>query len=494
MISTPLSWKSLAAEFVGTPELSAEVAVALPPVALDETLEHHRALGSPIVSIDLQPLEKNFFTGVAGTNITPTLIKQYFERVQQQGEERALAWLTSHLLHQPEYHEYRKNSKTKLALVKAEPQRISFFQSPHYDYYQELVAQYQLLKERQPEWSEWIYTIQGLHALGAGNEEASTADQSPFNASRFALKSRIRQLKGEEAIEGTQDYWQHAPMAIALAGHFHNTVCGHTSSLPEASRLVYDQRNGKDLAFLQEGAYDIIYELLGLDENLRPTGATRIAIDVRHMSPAARKVYYQNIIARFNEQPANRDRKIPIIATNVSGVDSLDELMRQATEGKEKDHNRSNGFLSWGYNLCDEDVIAIFNSRGLINIANDKRLLGEDYSQWLAQIDIRPLAKRRAHQLLKRTIEQFVRIAFDYFLANPLKIWDVIGFYPSVSPVEPYPADTLTSWDTVEEDLLEVLTQLKREEPLLFGNYRPEDIVRKMCVENVQRVIASLKA
>lgn len=491
MISEPLSLPSAQVSFV---EASDHVALPLSPEKdFLEILEQHRASGMANVFIDLHPVEKNFFLGIQGTRATRLLVLEYYDRWAEQGERSAMEWLNQQFQSLSIYPELKKGSSSKFAFLKTSPSRIKFFQGSQYDYYRELVSQYQFIKNQQPDCSQWMYTIQGLHALGIGYPEDDylREGETPRNASMATLRSRIRQLKGEEPIEGTTDFWEHTPFAIALAGNFHNTLCGQARSLPEISKLIYDQRSGKDLGFLKEAAGDIIRELLGLDTDMTRNGSKRILIDVRHLSPAARKLYYQTIITRYNELPANRDHKIPIIATHVgfSGIDSLDELASNASEGKEKDQFRSKGFLAWGYNLCDEDVIAIFNSRGLINIANDKRILGEDYHNWLAHVDFKLVARRRAHYLVKRTIEQFVRISFDYFLPDPLKIWDVLCFHPAVSATQTTPVHIALPWETLEEELLSILIALKREEPLLFGNFRPEDIVQKMCYSNLERIV-----
>lgn len=496
MISAPLTWKTDEADYVESPNRVASSEVVYHEKYL-EKLEHHRALGSPLLSIDLHPVEKNFFLGMQGTRATKLMVIEYYERCEEQGELKAIDWLNSQFQSLSAYSELKRHSSSVLSFIDVSTERIKFHQGRHYDYYQELVSQYKTIKDQQPDYSKWMYTVQGLHSLGTGYPEDDFLrdGETPRNASMANLRNRIRQLKGEAPIEETSDYWEHTPFAIALAGNFHNTFCGHASSLPEISKLIYDQRNGKDLGFLKDATYDIIRELLGLDSEMKMTGAKRILIDVRHMSPAARKLYYHNIIAVFNEIPANRDHKIPIIATNVgfSGIDSLDEMIRNAAEGKEKDNFRSKGFLAWGYNLSDEDVIAIFHSRGLINLANDTRLLGEDHQNWLSLIGFKTLTRKRAHQLVKRNIEQIVRISFDYFLSDPLKIWDIISFYPSASPTSTLSSNLAIAWDNIEEDLLSILVSMKREEPLWFGNYRPEDLVQKICYGNAERVLKSLE-
>jgi hypothetical protein len=41
----------------------------------------------------------------------------------------------------------------------------------------------------------------------------------------------------------------------------------------------------------------------------------------------------------------------------------------------------------------------------------------------------------------------------------------------------------------LEEDLEEVLTRLKKEEPMWFGSYKPDALVRKMSRQNISEFV-----
>ena len=39
------------------------------------------------------------------------------------------------------------------------------------------------------------------------------------------------------------------------------------------------------------------------------------------------------------------------------------------------------------------------------------------------------------------------------------------------------------------EDLEEALTKLKKEEPMWFGSYKPDALVRKICYQNISEFV-----
>jgi hypothetical protein len=89
-------------------------------------------------------------------------------------------------------------------------------------------------------------------------------------------------------------------------------------------------------------------------------------------------------------------------------------------------------------------------------------------------------------KLFAGTIAQFVRIPFAYHLDEPLRIWDTLclgtGFDGPMDPIHRYA--TVLQFKTVEEDLIEILAGLKKEEPVWFGSHNPEELARKICFEN----------
>lgn len=482
----------------------------------------------------LYPIEKGFFYGVSGGKINKMMIGEYFRKLHFEGESQALDWLTGHLKTQPGLEYVKKsdlsffqNRYSRLPL-----ERILFLQNGHYDYFEELIREYKFylsksgekaftrnkikLEMRGPQrnWegtyqlahqgSDVLYrlrpdnddvvivlTLEGIHSLGIGNpeDEFLRTGEKPKDVSIGRLKSRIRQLKGEESLEdASMKKWEHTPFFITFAGHFNNTLCGHAHSFPALARYIYDQRQNMDKGILKNAAYSIMLELLGLDDELKTTGSRRILIDVKHMSAASRQDYYKRIIRAHNRKPENVLSKIPVIASHVgyAGIDSLDTLIQNAHRGKEADDFQVRRFKAWNINLCDEDIIEIHHSGGLIGIALDQHLLGFYQNSWLSNLAIPSIERKRARNLLARTLEQFIHVPFDYNLPEPSKIWDILclgtGFDGANNPMNGYA--TVLEMHKLEDDLVEILHRMKRERPKWFGNLSPENLSRKICFEN----------
>lgn len=482
----------------------------------------------------LYPIEKGFFYGSNGGRITKKIMGEYFRRFHFEGEISANDWLTRQLRTQPGLEKIKPSELHFLQsrLTRLPLDRVMFLQNGHYDYFEELVREYRFYlskageKTMTPEklrlepkgprqrWegvyqlaqngSDVLYrlrpdnddvvivlTLEGIHALGVGNpeDEFLRPGEMPRDVSIGRLKSRIRQLKGEESLEhSTIKKWEHCPLFITFARHFNNTLCGHAHSLPSLSRYLYDQRKNMDKGVLKNAAFDVMLELLGLDNDLEATGSKRILIDVKNMSAASRQDFYRRIIRPYNRRPENALSKIPVIASHVgySGIDSLDTLALNAHAGKEDDDFQVNGFKAWNINLSDEDVIEIHDSQGLIGISLDQQLLGFYQGSWMAGLPFLSAEKRKAKNLLARTLEQFIRIPFDYNLPNPMKVWDILclgtGFDGANNPLNGY--TTVLEMNRLEDDLTEILDRMKREQPHWFGHNSGETLARKICFEN----------
>ena len=199
-------------------------------------------------------------------------------------------------------------------------------------------------------------TIEGAHFLEAGK------------------------LKLEEVfdrIDYIKNNWQYPVFFITLAHHFNNDICGHAHSLPKIANLLLDQREFMDKGFTEQGI-EITRKLLSLDQNndKLQTDAYRILIDMKHMSALARKEFYQKII----NPCLQKGDEIPLVASHCAyaGIESLDELIsNQSYETDDRRQSHQFGkFYAWNINLCDEDILMIFRTRGIIGLSFDKRMLG----------------------------------------------------------------------------------------------------------------------
>ncbi|GAB1445643.1 MAG: hypothetical protein KF860_01710 [Cyclobacteriaceae bacterium] len=482
----------------------------------------------------LYPIEKGYFYGNSAGLICKQIIRDYFNRIHADGEDQAMEWLIKLMKTQPGMEKVKKSELEFIQnrFVNLPLERIKYLQNGHYDYFEELKQEYKFYLSKSGEkvttphklqlvphgpYRTWegvyqlaqnggdvlyrlrpdnddviiVLTLEGIHALGVGNPEDDflRSGGRPKDVSIGKLKSRIRQLKGEEALDdSTLKRWEHTPFYITFAGHFNNTLCGHAHSLPFVSKYVYDQHKNMDKGVLKNATYDVMNELLGLDDDLKNTGSKRILIDVKHMSAASRQNFYKTIIRPFNRKPENAISKIPVIASQVgySGIDRLDTQIENTKNGKENDSFRVQGFKAWNINLCDEDVIEIHDSEGLIGISLDQELLGFYQKFWLPNLPLPYIERKRTKNLLARTLEQFIHIPFDYHLPNPMRIWDILciatGFDGANNPLTGYA--TVLDMGKLEEDLIQILHGMKRERPKWFNNQSPENLARKICFEN----------
>ncbi len=181
-----------------------------------------------------------------------------------------------------------------------------------------------------------ILSIEGMHVL---NENLHNApDENRFLAN-------VRQLKN----------WETSPFFVTVAHHFWNHLCGHAPSLAKAIRNKVDQSEGLGAGFKPLGI-KVVKALLD-DKN-----GKRILIDVKHMSPAARKVYYQLL----ENTPAYQN--VPIIVSHgaANGLKSFENPIPERLETASK-LNPSE------INFYDEELIRIAGSNGIFALQLDER-------------------------------------------------------------------------------------------------------------------------
>ncbi|MFT4624622.1 MAG: hypothetical protein ACI8PZ_003281 [Myxococcota bacterium] len=241
--------------------------------------------------------------------------------------------------------------------------------APHRDGYEDEVAGcYHLIRDRghlretieNTQDIAVVLSIEGAHvfSVGAGNEPA------PLEL----MLERIAALKA-----------QPEPLLVLTTGHhFDNALHGHARSLPGIAAFALDQSARLNSGFERENdrGLRVVRELLDLDDDGNDRGGRRIVLDVKHMSPRTRKEYYAEVIEPFNTNPVNADRRIPIVGSHVSysGRQTLDQLI--ADEHRESDGWQVGAHYAWGINLCDEDVQAIHDSRGVAGFIFDRRVSG----------------------------------------------------------------------------------------------------------------------
>lgn len=247
-----------------------------------------------------------------------------------------------------------------------------------------------------------IVSLEGLHGLGKYKfyhlfKTASVDDLT--NKERTSLLQKInlnlRRIK-------ENDY---TPLYITMAHHYNNLICGHVKSFNGFITLLFKQKRGMNLPITDSGKM-IIENMLA-----RNTGIKRILIDVKHMSIMARKEYYE--IVRNKNDNRNiilEELGVPIISSHsaVSGVKTWDEAQKIGCNKKDD----KNSYVSrCDVNLCDEDIIEIYNSDGLIGVLmHEGRMPGKIYKKRI----------RNTSGIKKRTLQ------IQLFLTNVYHIVQVI--------------------------------------------------------------------
>jgi len=190
-----------------------------------------------------------------------------------------------------------------------------------------------------------------------------------------------------------------------------------------------------------------------------------------------------------NVDPAN---PIPVVFTSAaySGIDYLVEMIKNAHEGSEQDNMRVNGYYGGGINLSDEDVLAVFWSKGLIELTLEERKLGDEMGGLGTMFSTS--ARSKALRLLSRQLTGIVSIPFAYHLSSPLSIWDTLSISagPGAGGVMLAHYRSPTSIHALMEDVEEVLSRMKKDEPMWFGGYKPCVLSEKICRGNAAVFIA----
>ncbi|MFC0603013.1 peptidase M19 [Winogradskyella pulchriflava] len=183
-----------------------------------------------------------------------------------------------------------------------------------------------------------VNTIEGAHAFETGlDRDKNTADET-------TVLNHIDLVKN----------WEHRPFFITLAHHFYNEICGHARSI--GIGLIKKQQNRGLNSDITELGFKVIDKLLDNSEN------KRILIDVKHMSTASRKTYYQLLETKYAKE------NIPIIVSHgaVNGKRSI-------VEWEASDTKLSKAFSDVDINFYDSEILRIAKSKGIFGLQLDER-------------------------------------------------------------------------------------------------------------------------
>ncbi|NQU53152.1 MAG: hypothetical protein HQ522_11510 [Bacteroidetes bacterium] len=388
--------------------------------------------------------------------------------------------------------------------------RINYVQSNKYDYFKELLEEKKFLDKR-------------------NNKETSTELFIPFYKKLFVNKKKILAREGDNlsatgefvltingkdvenvinskknafvlTIEGANVFntheefesiqnkikvvkkWTEPIFFITFTHHFNNFLAGHAHSIPDAGNLLLDQSEGLNSGFTPKGLKVLRYLLAINEEGLyKPDEfGRRILIDVKHLNAKSRNEYYRNFVL----PSLKSDNPIPVIASHVAytGKIVLQQLIDRMEDEEDGDFTERNGhkFNNWNINLCDEDVINIYKSKGLIGINLDQRVLG---------VSKEDITKEDTHaNYVWQNIKGMMLAVInsndpDLTVKNEITQTFCLGtdFDGFIDPLNKYP--TVMNFEQLGLDLIEVIENDPDKSKLLF-DLDVETFVKKICFDN----------
>ena len=277
------------------------------------------------------------------------------------------------------------------------------------------------------------------------------------------------------------------PLFVTLTHHFWNGLGGHAKSLMKLIGTFVSQDEG-----LNEGLKEIGKEVINY--LLRKDNGPRILIDMKHISPQCRKDFYAFIETKY----WLKNDIFPIICSHtgvVSKKRNLTDLMKQDDDAEL--HDNSNYLHENSINLCEEDVLIIAKTNGLIGIQLDeKRIAGNNIIEviknddTLSEVDLR----MQYVKVLCANMFEIVKTV------NTVKGWDLLSIGSDydglINHLDFYP--TTADMPTLKKDMLNFLKKpteksqagfnykltLAEINRLMFG-LSAEDIIDKIFAGNV---------
>ncbi len=359
-----------------------------------------------------------------------------------------------------------------------------------------------------------VPTVEGVHALGCGHLFFYGAP-NPHNVGEVLLMERLDKLKGLGNDTPHAKVWTFPPLLMNLTHAFDNGICGQPQAFSAIMRSVfqYDEPyrptdQGPNFSRgLNQGLSPlgerIIKRMLNLDaESLaRPNPGRRIIPDIKHMSAQTRHAYYRLLDAANAGLPP--DQQIPVVMSHaaVNGQPQLpdgpstDENPFPADT--DEDYKNSAGFNPWSINLYDDELVRVHETRGLIGLIFDERVLagGKKVKLLRAHLDgrgglrnpFRSYSRTEACAcLLADQVEHIVRTVYQSNTSvAKVDVWNCIclgtDFDGQINPLDSFTKST--DFPRLRKALGTLLAE-SRFTALLQG-LTVEQVLDKICFQNV---------
>lgn len=235
-----------------------------------------------------------------------------------------------------------------------------------------------------------VPTIEGGHSFETGlDRDKNTADEA-------TVLNHIEIVKN----------WEHKPLFVTLAHHFYNEICGHARSI-NIGLIKKQQNRGLDWDISELG-FKVI------DKLLDNTQSKRMLIDIKHMSTASRKTYYQLLETKYTNE------NIPIIVSHgaVNGKRSI-------VEWSESDSKLSKKFSDIDINFYDSELLRIAKSKGIFGLQLDERRIASKKAIRSSRI-YWPSKKRRYRNKSELIWNQIQHVA-ELLNKNDLFCWETVA-------------------------------------------------------------------
>ena len=181
-----------------------------------------------------------------------------------------------------------------------------------------------------------IVSIEGMHVLNSNIHR-------PPNEMKFL--ENLQKMKN----------WETPPFFVSMAHHFWNHLCGHAESFTKFVKKKVNQKEGLNTGFTPLGK-KVAHELLST------ANGKRILIDIKHMSVASRKEYYEIL----DTNPDYKD--IPIIVSH-GAANGMATFTNKTQEGSQV----ADKLKAVDINFFNEELIKIAKSNGIIGLQLDER-------------------------------------------------------------------------------------------------------------------------
>ncbi|MBK7764534.1 MAG: hypothetical protein IPI46_14535 [Bacteroidetes bacterium] len=218
--------------------------------------------------------------------------------------------------------------------------------------------------------------------------------------------------------------------SVGLCHHFWNGLAGHARSLASLLEAILNQDEGLNGPLTDNGR--VVIEEFNKRE-YDGKSVSKIVVDIKHMSPQCRKDYY----AYLSSKPSLKQNPVFCSHTGISmSFETLDEwiaYVKQNPQEKSGKHYEEGSYYlhEQSINLCREDLVKVYQSKGLIGIQLDeKRIMGPLAFQELAQRG-KTVGSSEKKYIYAKAIWANIFCAVDEIKSSGVKltnsIWDIFA-------------------------------------------------------------------